>query len=195
MISPSRGRTGPQRLLWCLAALLGLAWPFVVHALLPRLGAWPLLLALAALAWWRLPAAHRRWGLCLLPLLALVLFTGSAELGLRLWPFALNLALLMLFAHGLRHPPPLIERLARRQEPDLPPHAVRYTRRVTQAWCVFFAVNGALALATALYADMTLWTWYNGGIAYALMLAMFAGEWVIRQRVKKRHAEEPHASS
>ncbi|WP_251977932.1 COG4648 family protein [Salinicola avicenniae] len=181
--TPSDGR---KRLLLIVLGALGLLWPLLVHYLLPRYGAWPLLIALAALAWWRLPSAHRRWGWALAALIGLLLLTGSAELGLRLWPFVINLALLLLFAHGLRHPPPLIERLARRQEPDLPPHAVRYTRRVTQAWCLFFALNGGIALATALFADMDLWTLYNGIIAYGLMLSMFAGEWCIRQRVKRR---------
>lgn len=184
---------GGHRLLWLVLGAAGLLWPLVVHALLPRYGAWPLLAAIAVVAWWRLPRAHRRWGWCLLPVAIELMLTGSAELGLRLWPVAINLTLLLAFAQSLRHPPPLAERLARRREPDLPPHAVRYTRKVTQAWCVFFTLNGSIALATALYADIDLWAWYNGGIAYVLMLAMFAGEWCIRQRVK-RHAEERHVS-
>ncbi|OLO05939.1 hypothetical protein [Salinicola socius] len=181
--------SGRHRLLWLAVGFVGLLWPLVVHFLLPHYGAWPLLIALAAIAWWRLPAGQRRWGWVLLPLTLVLMATDSAELGLRLWPVVVNLALLLVFAHGLRHPPTLIERFARRQEPDLPPHAVRYTRRVTQAWCVFFVLNGSVALATAIHADLDVWAWYNGGIVYGLMLAMFLGEWCIRQRVKRR-AEE-----
>ncbi|WP_218776937.1 hypothetical protein [Salinicola salarius] len=192
---PSAPAQGRNRLLWAAVGLVGLLWPLVVHYLLPHYGAWPLLIALAAIAWWRLPPAQRRWGWGLLPLILLLMITDSAELGLRLWPVVVNLALLLLFSHGLRHPPTLIERFARRQEPDLPPHAVRYTRRVTQAWCVFFVLNGSVALITAIHADLDVWAWYNGGIVYALMLAMFLGEWCIRQRVKRRaaaHDERMH---
>ncbi|WP_110668876.1 hypothetical protein [Salinicola halophilus] len=177
----------PRRLLWLLAALLGLAWPLLAHALLPRYGAWPLLIAVTALAWWRLPTGKRRWGWGLVALLGLLWLTGGAELGLRLWPVLINLALLALFAHGRRYPPSPIERLARRQEPALPPHAVRYVRGVTTVWCVFFALNAAMALVTALYADLALWSLYNGMIVYALMALLFAGEWCVRQRVKRRN--------
>ncbi|MEC8916113.1 MAG: hypothetical protein VX796_00670 [Pseudomonadota bacterium] len=187
--------SGRKRLLMLALGIIGLLWPLVVHWLLPHYGAWPLLIVLAAVAWWRLPPRQRRWGWCLPPLVVVMMSTGSAELGLRLWPVIVNLALLLVFSHGLRHPPPLIERLARRQEPDLPPHAVRYTRRVTQAWCVFFVLNGSVALITAIHANLDVWAWYNGGIVYALMLAMFLGEWCIRQRVKRRaaaHDERMH---
>ncbi|WP_210403250.1 hypothetical protein [Salinicola sp. MH3R3-1] len=183
---PTASLNGPRRLLLLALGIIGLLWPLVVHFLLPHYGAWPLLIGLAAVAWWRLPPSQRRWGWLLLPLLVLLMATGRAELGLRLWPVVVNLGLLLLFSHGLRHPPTLIERYARRQEPALPPHAVRYTRRVTQAWCVFFVINGSIALATAIYADLETWAWYNGGIVYGLMLAMFVGEWCIRQRVKRR---------
>jgi len=186
---PSAPTHGRKRFLWLAVAIIGLLWPLVVHFLLPHYGAWPLLIVLAAIAWWRLPPAQRRWGWGLLPLILMLVATDSAELGLRLWPVVVNLALLLVFSHGLRHPPTLIERFARRQEPDLPPHAVRYTRRVTQAWCVFFVLNGSVALITAIHDDLDVWAWYNGGIVYVLMLIMFLGEWCIRQRVKRRAGE------
>lgn len=72
---------------------------------------------------------------------------------------------------------PIVERLARLQEPDLPEKGVRYTRRVTQIWCGFFIINGGIALFTALYGDMSLWTAWNGMIAYFLMGTLMAGEW------------------
>ena len=80
---------------------------------------------------------------------------------------------------------PIIERLARLQEPDLPPEGVRYTRKVTWAWCGFFIVNGGIAAWTALYADLAAWTLYNGCISYLLMGLMFAVEWLCRRRVRR----------
>jgi len=58
--------------------------------------------------------------------------------------------------------PSMIERLARLREPRLPQAAIAYTRRVTQVWCVFFAINGAIALVTAIWASDQVWALYNG---------------------------------
>jgi uncharacterized membrane protein len=80
----------------------------------------------------------------------------------------------------------VIERLARLREPDLPPAGVLYTRRVTQIWCVFFIVNGAIALFTALHGDMQIWTLWNGLLSYFLMGTLMAGEWLIRRRIMKQ---------
>jgi uncharacterized membrane protein len=81
---------------------------------------------------------------------------------------------------------PLVERLARLREPRLPPEGVRYTRRVTQVWCIFFVFNGSMACLTALHGDMALWTMWNGMIAYLLIGALMAGEWLVRRRVMQR---------
>ena len=62
-----------------------------------------------------------------------------------------------------------------------------YTRRVTQVWCGFFVFNGSLALLTALYASDGVWMLYNGLLAYVLMGILFAGEWLVRQRVRAVH--------
>ncbi|MGC3874756.1 hypothetical protein ACPF7Z_15955 [Halomonas sp. GXIMD04776] len=173
-----------------LLGLLMLAWPLLVLFLLPQ-GGGVLLLALAvALVSWRLPPGYKRWGLLLALLVSTLALLGHATLGVRAWPVLINAALLILFAWSLRHPPSLIERLARRQEPELPASGVRYTRRVTQLWCGFFLLNGSIALWTALYADLSTWALYNGGIAYGLSGALFAGEWCIRQRVRSRIAHD-----
>ncbi|MDD4916151.1 MAG: hypothetical protein PHW13_14090, partial [Methylococcales bacterium] len=79
----------------------------------------------------------------------------------------------------------LIERLARIQHPDLPPEGVIYTRRVTQIWCAFFVVNGGIALATALWSSIELWSLYNGLIAYVLMGILFVGEYLVRMKTQK----------
>ena len=81
---------------------------------------------------------------------------------------------------------PLVERLARLREPNLPPEGIRYTRNVTHIWCSFFIVNGSIALLTVMKGDMQLWTLWNGMIAYILMGTLMATEWLIRQRVMKK---------
>lgn len=123
---------------------------------------------------------------------AAVGFAANSEVVLRLYPVAVNAIFLALFAFSLRHPPSVVERIARRQDPGLSPAGVRYSFRVTQVWCLFFLVNGGIALYTAFASSREVWAWYNGVIAYVLIAAMFSGEWVIRRRVLAR--ERPRAS-
>jgi uncharacterized membrane protein len=103
-----------------------------------------------------------------------------------------NAAFLCAFGYSLLSGPSMIERLARLREPDLPPAAVRYTRRVTQAWCVFFVFNGAACLGTALFSPEAVWSLYTGVVSYILMGLMFGGEYLLRIRFKKLHHKRLH---
>ena len=82
-------------------------------------------------------------------------------------------------------PQSIVERMARLSEPDLPASGVAYTRTVTKVWCAFFVVNGSIALATALWASQAVWSLYNGVIAYVAMGVLFAGEYLVRLKVKR----------
>jgi uncharacterized membrane protein len=106
---------------------------------------------------------------------------------LKFYPVFVNAALLSAFIYSLIVPPSMVERFARLREPELPVSAMYYTRRVTQIWCVFFAINGTIALITALWASAALWTLYNGFIAYLLMGLLFTGEYLVRWRFRLRH--------
>jgi uncharacterized membrane protein len=118
-------------------------------------------------------------------LLALVSWGLKQTHWLLYYPVLVNALLLMLFVYSLFFPPTVVERLARISEPDLPAAGVAYTRRVTQVWCGFFIINGAIALATCLSGDIALWTLYNGGISYVLMGALMGVEWIVRKRIKR----------
>lgn len=101
------------------------------------------------------------------------------------YPVLVNILLLLLFVYSLFAPPTVVERLARITEPQLDAAGVAYTQRVTQVWCGFFIVNGAIALATCLSGDIALWTLYNGGISYLLMGALMGIEWIVRKRIRR----------
>ncbi|WP_077034416.1 hypothetical protein [Pelomonas sp. KK5] len=133
--------------------------------------------------WWWAAAA----GLVLAAVSAL----ANEALPLKLYPVLVNTVLLLVFGASLRHPPSMIERLARLREPALDARGVAYTRRVTQVWCGFFALNGSIALATALWGSDRSWALYNGLISYLLIGALFAGEWLVRRRVRARHKTAP----
>ena len=165
-------------------------YPFVVwlgHGKVePRFFAGLLLLA----GFMRLPlmksgAARTGW-LAGTLLLSLIAFWSNHVLALKLYPVLVNAAMLAVFTYSLFIPPSIIEQFARTQEPNFGPQSVRYTRRVTQVWCAFFALNGGVALVTALSASAATWSLYNGVIAYLLMAVLFAGEYGIRRNFKRR---------
>jgi len=168
---------------------LSLGYPLLVYATLGRFEPRWLSLLLFALALLRAFGTRERrwlWAVAGTGLLAGWALLSNAALPLKLYPAMVNAALLLVFGASLRFGPPLVERLARLREPDLPPSAVAYTRRVTQVWCVFFVLNGGMALVTALWASERVWALYNGLIAYVLIGTLFAVEWLVRQRVRAR---------
>jgi uncharacterized membrane protein len=127
------------------------------------------------------------WSVACGLLLAVLAFGFNDALPLKMYPVAVNATLLAILASSLRYPPPIVERIARIRVPDLPPEAVAYTRKVTQAWCVFFVANGLVALWTATRWSIQVWFYYNGIIAYLLVGVMFGGEWLVRRRVLARY--------
>lgn len=168
-----------------------LAWPFVVWFGLMHNSLQWLLPLMALMLMLRLHQARKNAGpmrfvMQSAALAGIVLCIASALLKthqlLLFYPVVVNMVMLTLFGGSLWTAMPLVERLARLHTPELPPAGVRYTRRVTQVWCFFFIVNGAIALFTALRGDMRLWTVWNGMIAYLLMGSLMAGEWLIRHR-------------
>ena len=172
-----------------LFTLLSLAYPLAVYLLLGRFEPRWLALLLCGLALLRAFAAREAlwlWAALGTGALAAWACLANAALPLKLYPVLVNAALLLVFGLSLRFGPPVVERFARLREPELPPAAVTYTRRVTQVWCGFFVLNGGISLATALWSSERTWALYNGLIAYILIGALFAAEWLVRRRVKAR---------
>lgn len=188
--TPDRGKAAIGRLIGLGLLVVGLAYPFAVYLgmeyLTPRMFA--LLLGslwLARLFSGRQTTLVRTTGVIALAFCLLLGLADSAAL-LRWYPVLISLALLGLFGSSLLSGMPMIERLARLTEPELPPAAVRYTRQVTWLWVGFFSFNATIAAALALWAPLTWWTLYTGLIAYLLMGMLFAGEWLVRQRIRSR---------
>lgn len=175
-----------------LLILLTLSYPFAIYFGLehfdPR---WlavvliPILLVRLVLGWHS--QEQSRWGMLIAIVVLLWAALSNQQIGLKLYPAIISFSMLALFAWSLTHPPSIIERIARRMEPEFPPEAIAYTRKVTQVWCLFFAINGTIALSTALWGSIELWTLYNGLISYLIIGSLLAGEWLVRQRVKRAH--------
>ncbi|EMP7137464.1 TPA: hypothetical protein SMI41_003533 [Serratia marcescens] len=178
-----------------MMALILLAWPFLVWFGLLHDGLNWLLPSMVLMLSLRLRQLLRKAGpmhriMQSVAFAGIALCVASALLRahqlLLWWPVVVNLVMLFGFGGSLRSDMPLVERLARLRDPQLPPEGVRYTRRVTQVWCIFFVFNGSMAFLTALHGDMALWTMWNGMIAYLLIGALMAGEWLVRRRVIRR---------
>lgn len=124
---------------------------------------------------------------------AAIVLTNSALL-LRLYPSLVNAGLLIAFGATLRRGPSMIEKFARLSKPQLGLPAVRYTRGVTQVWCVFFALNGAFSVYTALCWSRAAWSLYNGALVYGLIGALLAGELAWRYLFVLPHAERSESA-
>jgi len=184
-------KTRLQAGLTVLSVVLTLLYPLLIWwskgQIEPRWLAALLLLLVAT----RLPAlkmsALARWSALAGLLMALAAVWSNALLPLKLYPVLVSIAFLLAFAYSLTTPQSMVERFARMTEPDLPEVAIHYTRQVTKVWCVFFIVNGSIALGTAIWASHEIWALYTGVISYLLMGCLFLIEYLCRIRFKRRH--------
>ena len=153
------------------ALMLGLA-PFVLIALAAawRSAArlpWLLLLAACGAALWvgRIPlAAHFGWTYFL-------------------QHFGANAALAAMFGRTLRQGTPLCTEFAAAVHGPLTPEMRHYTRRVTQAWTLFFALTATASLVLFALAPMPAWSTFANLGTPVLIAAMFVAEAACRRAV------------
>jgi uncharacterized membrane protein len=202
-------KTGPvnrsQRIGWAKVALLGagvVAYQTTVYLMTfdrPDGGPGQLLMAAPALA--------GALGLLSLASRGRILWlTAAGVLGFLAWrglkanpgwlyplPYvALYLTLLWLFARTLLPGrQPLITFLATHVHGAIPPEVERYTRRVTWAWCLFFAAMTLTSTLLFLFAPLALWSAFNSLLNLPLLVAMYLGEYAWRLW---RHPDFSHAS-
>ncbi|MDD5033508.1 MAG: hypothetical protein PHE55_02010 [Methylococcaceae bacterium] len=164
-------------------------YPFLVYftfdTVQPRYLALILIVILLLRGLYRDKAAESHW--IILAPAAFLLATGlSNDQYLLLgYPIFVSLSFFAWFFYSFLKPPTIVEKLARLQDPDLPPRGVSYTRKVTLVWCAFFLINGSISAATVWYGDRGIWSLYNGLIAYVLMGILMGGEMCIRRHVRK----------
>jgi len=118
----------------------------------------------------------------LMPLVVGALYLLKANIWFRLYPAVMVTLALAVFAVSLCRVP-LVERIARGMGERLDARGVAYCRRVTQVWVAFLAAHLAVTVATV-FASREVWAVYNGIIAYVLMGLLFAGEWIVRRKVR-----------
>jgi uncharacterized membrane protein len=77
----------------------------------------------------------------------------------------------------------LCTRLADKLHGPLNAAEIRYSRRVTLAWTLFFALMGATIVVLYVTAPRAVWSAFVNFLATPLILSMFAAEYVVRGRV------------
>lgn len=175
--------------------VVGILFPFIVYFGMDHVSTPVFGLILGGLWLVRAPALLRQpgggWMLGITLVYCTVLAFGGEERLLRWYPSLICALLFGAFSLSLKFGPPMIERIARVTEPDLPPVAVAYTRKVTWVWVGFFFLNGTASALLAGWGPLSWWTFYNGILAYSVMGALFLGEWILRQRLRRRINKAP----
>ena len=181
-----------------------LAYQYSVHASLDRAGSgvvhtmllWTPLALVAT--WVLLRSRHKApWAAALIVIGALVYLAEHQErLGLAatsgLSHAAAYLFLMWYFGHTLaRGSVPLVTRFARSLHGELAPAMEAFMRRVTAAWCVFFAGQLAVSALLFLLAPLHVWSLFVNVLNLPLLTAMFLGQFAYRAI---RHPGFPRAS-
>jgi uncharacterized membrane protein len=190
-----------SRLAGALVVLILLLAPLGAHlALVMQRGivlAGALTAAQAILVTWiassSLPHRAPRIAACaaaLLFVLSLLWSTDGNPLVASAVPHAMAyLALLAVFAASLQPGrEAVVTILARRARGHLPDRVVRYTRRVTWAWCWFFGAQLLGSLLLLLFAPPDAWSLFVNLCNLPLIIAMLGAEYAYRQW---RHAAQP----
>jgi uncharacterized membrane protein len=77
----------------------------------------------------------------------------------------------------------LCTRLADKLHGPLNAAEILYTRRVTLAWTLFFALMGVIIAVLYVAAPRAVWSAFVNFVATLLIVAMFAAEYAVRGRV------------
>lgn len=187
----------PELPFWPVTVLI-VAYPLTLHLSVSWADARPVAAVLAALCLWgaaRCWAQQRRGGmaLALLGVLGIALLVArEGLLPLLYWqPVIIGALGGWLFGRTLvSGRVPLITRLARLARGELPPELLRYTRQVTLAWTLVFALLTLELLLLRLWATPTVWSLFANAINYLLIALFFVGEYAVRV-VLFRHLEHP----
>jgi uncharacterized membrane protein len=97
---------------------------------------------------------------------------------------AANGMLCWFFAHTLfGGRTPIITTLARAIHTELPDKVERYTRKVTIAWAIFFAMQIAVSLVIFNVGSIEAWSFFANVLNWPLVMLMFVVEYAFRRRV------------
>jgi uncharacterized membrane protein len=129
-----------------------------------------------------------RWMMFLSPVLlfgiGITCLLVNSSLILKIYPALSDMAYLIIFGISFFAPPPIVYNFAvlvdKSFKTSMPKERLdKYCRDMTIVWCVFFVLDGIIALTTVFLASDLVWGIYNGGISYAAMGLIFVVEFTI----------------
>lgn len=184
------------KLRWAALAVVVVAYVVLLHIYTARdtpstagaLLAIAPMLTVSLLIVWR--AAHRN--------LLLLLWVTAITLLVLNWPLLQsNFALVGLLQHAgtftmlalffgrtlKSGDTPIVSRMARQAHGSLPPQLARYTRRVTQAWTIFFALMALASVVLFGGGHIALWSLLANLLTPVLIGVMFGAEYLVRRSV------------
>jgi uncharacterized membrane protein len=128
--------------------------------------------------------------LCAIGAVSLILDDYS-PIVIRLYPALADFAYLTIMATSFLIPPPLayyfIDIFDKSMKTIIPKEIFdRYCFKASLIWCVFFILDGIVALITVFHGSDIIWGIYNGGITYIIMGLIFIGEFIILKKKKKK---------
>jgi uncharacterized membrane protein len=134
--------------------------------------------------------------LCIIGIICLL---TDSSIVLKLYPALADLVYVTIFGTSLCIPPPLVfyfieifdkifdKSLDKSITDNFTPKEVeQYCRRATIAWCIFFMLDGMIAVFTVFWTSEFIWGLYNGGISYVAMALLLVGEFVMLKIIEKR---------
>lgn len=107
----------------------------------------------------------------------------KAHVAFRLYPAIVVGVFLAVFLFSLFRKP-FVEIAAERMGEHLDEHGIAHCRKATIAWAIFLSMHLAVTIAT-IFMSAKVWAVYNGFVAYLLLGAMFAGEYLVRRRCRR----------
>ena len=192
-MTPGGRRKRPATALVVVLSIAGavLAHFAIVDRFSPALGALLSLVPAAALLLWVARRSRHRWAVAVAicaAALAIWAEWGNLE---RYFPSVFfvehaggNLLLAFVFGRTLAAGRvPLCTRFAELLHGALPPEVVAYTRRVTLAWTIFFALLALASASLYLGGFLTAWSALATMASPVLVALMFVVEYAVRLRV------------
>ena len=114
------------------------------------------------------------------------LSTLDAAIAAKAYPAVLSVIVATVFGNSLRHPPSIIERIARIEDPQLTVTGQAYCRKVTWVWTIWLVANAVVATGLALWGSLDLWALWTGLVSYLVMGVLFSGEIMLRPWLLRR---------
>ena len=134
-----------------------------------------------------------RWAVLIVSALALlgylaVRYFGYGQITFGLPHLATNLFLMWFFARTLKSGrEALITAIARKVHGSLKPEIESYTRTVTLAWSLFFAMQIVISLALFSFASLDAWSTYINLLNVPMIVLMFIVEYTYRVLRYREH--------